>query len=138
MALQDEIKEAVNWHTESVSTDDSMRTAVEKMIASRSAALAVMQGNEVVGVLTDMDLMGCIDRSDDLDATKACTCMTACELITDEGTKSPCAQLDASQSVENAIGVMHIGGVHHLLVSGDDEKCIGLVSSIDLLKLAIS
>jgi CBS domain-containing protein len=138
MGLNDEIEKAVNWETQSVGMDDSMRVAIEKMIANKCSALAVKLGDEVVGVLTDFDLMDCLDRDDDLDKIKASSCMTACELITGKHTGSPCAQLDSSQSVKNAIAVLNVAGVHHLLVSGDDDKCVGLISSLDLLKLAIS
>lgn len=138
MGLNDEIEKAVNWETQSVGMDDSMRVAIEKMIADKCSALAVKVGDEVVGVLTDFDLMDCLDRDDDLDKIKASSCMTACELITGKEVKSPCAQLDSSHSVKNAIAVLNVAGVHHLLVSGDDDKCVGLISSIDLLKLAIS
>ncbi|MCK5193583.1 MAG: CBS domain-containing protein [Desulfobulbaceae bacterium] len=138
MGLNDEIENVVNWEAKCVDVNDSVRVAIRKMSDSKASALAVKVGDEVVGVLTDMDLMGCIDRSENLDETKASNCMTACELITLEGAESPCVQLDSSQSVGSALGVMNLAGVHHLLVSGEDDKSIGLVSVTDLLKLAIS
>jgi hypothetical protein len=35
MGLNDEIEKAVNWETQSVGMDDSMRVAIEKMIANK-------------------------------------------------------------------------------------------------------
>jgi predicted transcriptional regulator len=137
MGMNDEIKSAVNWGTVSVDLDDSVRVAIEKMSVSRSAALAVKMGDEVVGVLTDTDLLMCVSRGEDVDTTKASRCMTPCEIITTKRSKSPCVQIDASQTVENALGVLNLAGVHHLLVSGEDDR-VGLVSVVDLLKLAIA
>ena len=99
--------------------------------------MPVKMGEEVIGVLTDSDLMMCVDRSEDLDLTKASRCMTPCEMITGERSKSPCVQIDSTQTVKTALGVLNLAGVHHLLVTGEDDR-IGLVSIVDLLKLAIS
>lgn len=138
MGLNDEITTAVNWDAPSVDMNDSIRVAIQKMVGSKTSALVVKSGDEVVGVVTDMDLMGCVDRSEDLDKSKASGCMTACELIKGGPVKSPCAQLDSAQSVGDALRVINIAGVHHLMVSGEDDKCVGVVSVIDLLKAVLS
>ena len=78
-----------------------------------------------------------IDQGDDLENTQVTRCMTACELLKNEKVKSPCAQLDASQTVENALGVMNRAGVHHLMVSDVVNNRVGVVSILGLLKLAI-
>ena len=137
MGLNDEIQNVVNWEAQGVDVNDSIRVAIQKMADSKASALVVKLGDEVVGVLTDMDLMECVDKDENLDETKVSNCMTACDLITREGAESPCVQLDSSESVGNALGVMNLAGVHHLLVSGEDDKSLGLVSITDLLKLAI-
>ena len=134
MGLQDEIKTAVNWQAASVDAEDSLRTVIQKMVDSKVSALVVKSGETVSGVVTDMDLMRCVVEKMDLDEEKATNFMTACELITAEGSKkSPCAQLYESESVENALMIMDAAGVHHLLVSGDDQKA-GMVSIPDLLR----
>jgi len=137
MGLNDAINDAVNWDTVSVDMEDSVRVAIVKMSASKTSALAVKSGDEVVGVLTDTDLMICVDKREDLDNTKAARCMTPCEIITNKRSKSPCVQIDSTQTVKNALGVLNLSGVHHLLVSGEDDR-VGLVSIVDLLKLAIA
>lgn len=138
MGLNDEIKNAVNWDAPSVDMSEKLRTAIQKMVDSCASALAVTSGGEVVGVLTEMDVMMSIDRNNDLDGIQVRNCMTACELLKGEGVKSPCAQLDSTQSVENALGVMSRAGVHHLMVSDEENKCVGVVSILNLLKQAIS
>jgi predicted transcriptional regulator len=92
----------------------------------------------VAGLVTDMDLIDCISNKKDLDKTKVAEFLTPCELITDDRTKkSPCAQLDESQSVENAIKVLSASGTHNLLVSGPSDKEVGIATIRDLLKLLI-
>lgn len=138
MGMKDEIKNAVNWNAPAVDAAESMRTAIRKMAANHASALAVTSDGKVVGVLTDMDLMMAVDGNNDLDATRAAGCMTACELLQGQAVKSPCAQLDSSQTVENALGVMNKAGVHHLVISDPEKDRIGVVSIVDLLKQAIS
>ncbi len=137
MGMNSEIESAVNWDAEGVNMGDSIRVAIQKMSSSKTSALTVISGGKVVGVLTDMDLMMCIDEKKDFDKTNASACMTPCEIVGTERSKTPCVQLDASQSVADALGVMTLGGVHNMLVTGTDER-IGIVSIVDLLKLAIS
>ena len=135
MGLANEISSAVKWDSPSVEMRDNLRTAITKMANSGVSALVVKSGDVVVGVVTDMDLMGCIANGDDLDAVTASKFMTSCEIISDKKIKTPCVQLDETQSVENAIGVMALAGVHHLLVAG--EKGAGVISAQDLLRLVV-
>ena len=138
MALHDTIKTAVNWHAESVDAGDSLRTTIRKMVDSKVSALVVKSGGEVAGVVTDMDLMRCVVQKKNLDTEKASRFMTACELITAKGSeKTPCVQLDESESVENALMIMDTAGVHNLLVDGENHQA-GMVSIRDLLQFVIS
>jgi CBS domain-containing protein len=138
MALYDAIKTAVNWHAASVDAEDSLRTVIQKMVDSKVSALVVKSGDNVAGVVTDMDLMRCVVQKRDLDAEKAARFMTACELITAQGSKkTPCVQLDESESVENALMIMDTAGVHNLLVAGENQQA-GMVSIRDLLRFVVS
>lgn len=138
MGFSDEIIKAVNWDAPSVDMEDTLRTVTQMMVDTQSSALTVMMGDEVMGVITDMDILESLGKKDSLDKTKVANSMTTCKLISDKEIKSPCAQLDSSESVINALAVMNSAGVHHLLVSNGDKKKAGIVSILDLLKLAIS
>lgn len=138
MGFNDEIIKAVNWDTPSVDIETNLKTVTQMMVDNQNSALTVMKGDEVMGVVTDMDILESLGRNDDLNTTKVSEFMTTCELISDKEIKSPCAQLDAAESVTNALKVMNSAGIHHLLVSGDDKKKVGIVSILDLLKLLIS
>lgn len=133
MGAQDSIREVVRVDAAAVAAGDSLRTAISAMVANGVSALTVKSGNELIGILTDMDIMLCINSGKDLDSTKVMTSMTACELITSKGAKSPCVQLDEDESVEMALKIMAEAGVHNLLVTGDADRPVGMVSSRDLL-----
>jgi CBS domain-containing protein len=138
MGFNDEIINAVNWDAPSVDMEANLRTVIQMMVDNQSSALTVMMGEEVMGVVTDMDILESFGRNDDLDETKAAKFMTTCELISNKEVTTPCAQLDSAESVENALAVMNSAGIHHLLVSGDEKKKAGIVSILDLLKMVIS
>ena len=135
MGLGSEISSAVKWDSPSVDMQGTLRTAINKMVNSGVSALVVKSDDQVVGVVTDMDLMRCIAKGDDLDAVAVSSFMTSCEVISGKKIKSPCIQLDKTQSVKDAIGVMELAGVHHLFVAG--EKDAGVISAQDLLRLVV-
>ena len=137
MKLQSEIKNAVNWKAPTLSLESSLREAIQKMVTNNVSALAVKIDDALVGVVTEMDVIDSISDQKDPDKTRVSDFLTACELITNQGQKSPCAQLDGTESVENAIKVLSVAGTHNLVVSGRTDKEVGVASVRDLLKLLI-
>lgn len=135
MPLNQEIKNAVNWDAENVSMEDSLRTVIKKIVKSKTSALVVKMDEIVIGFVTDMDIIDSINSGADLDETKANSFMIACELITERATTNPGIQLHEEESVENAFRLMSGAGVHSIMISGESEKCVGVVSITDLLGL---
>jgi CBS domain-containing protein len=80
-------------------------------------ALPVMDGNEVVGVVTSSDL---IDDWDDSQHVN--TIMTSAPML-----------INVQATVQEAAELMVHQKVHHLLVT-DEREVIGILSSFDLLK----
>lgn len=138
MSLKDTIGNAILKDTPTVALEDTLETAIRKMVGGTCSALAVQSGGELIGIVTDMDIMESIRRNGLSGATRVSDFMVKCELLSEKGTKSPCVQLDEDESVENALKAMAGAGVHHLLVSGANNKAIGIVSSGALLKLVLS
>ncbi len=137
MGLDNTIADAINWKVPVVDSTDSILTVIEVMNQENVTALAVKDADEnVTGIITDLDVIGCITQRSDLSRVKTKDIMTSCELITDKSVQSPCAQLDADETVFNAFSVMESAGVHHLMVSSDTNK-IGMVSIANLLKIAL-
>jgi predicted transcriptional regulator len=136
MPLNQEIKNAVNWDTDTVYIEDSLRTVIKKLVKSKTSALVVKMDEIVIGFVTDMDIIDSIDSGADLDETKADSFMIACELITERRSKAqPCIQLHEEESVGNAFRLMSGAAAHNLMVSGENDTCVGTVSITDLLGL---
>ena len=138
MGFTDTISSAIQKETLVIESTDSLRTAIQKMTQANATGLIVKSGGDLIGIVTVMDLMNSVANDDDLDTTPVSSFMTACELITDKVVKTPCVQLDEGQNVKDALKIMNEAGVRNLLVSGDNNEAIGMVSALSLLKLAIS
>ena len=138
MSLNDTISKAIKKDTPSVALEDTLETAIRRMVDEDCTALAVQSNDELIGIVTDMDIMDSIKRNGLTGKVKVADFMVRCELITEKWTKSPCVQLDEDESVENALKLMAGAGVHHLLVSGANKKTIGIVSSQALLGLVLA
>lgn len=135
MGLSNEISSAVKWDSPSVDLQDTARAVISKMVNSGVSALVVKNGDEVFGIVTEMDLMGCIAKGKDLDGVTVSKFMTSCEIISEKERVTPCIQLEETQSTQNAIKLMDHAGIHHLLVTG--EKGTGIISAQDLLRLVV-
>lgn len=135
MASVKTIKTAIKRKYPAVSLDDTVKTAMEAMAKNNASALVVKNGDDLLGIVTITDIMHCL--ADDLDpqATSVSTFMTKCDLITAKETTNPCAQLDEDLDALSAVKVMLNAGVNHLIVSGKKGEPVGIVTSLELIKL---
>jgi CBS domain-containing protein len=135
MGYQDEIRGAVKWDLATIDIEGNLRALIRKLIEANVSSLAVKLDDAVVGVVTESDVLRALVAKKDPDATVIGAIMSPCELITGEHKSSPCIQLHQSEPVENALKLMEVAGINSLLVSGDDDKQVGMVSVRDLLRL---
>ena len=133
MGLESKIKDAVNWSVPVVDLGTTLREVIRQLVDNNVSALVVKSGDVVVGVVTDMDVLDSLAAGKDQDTLKVADFLTPCELISGQAVKSPCVQLDESESVKNAIKLLTVAGTHNLLVSGNLRA--GIASVRDLLKL---
>jgi predicted transcriptional regulator len=84
------------------------------------------------------DVVQSLANDYDLKKTKVSTFMTECRIDKKDSKKHLCIQLDEDQDVISAIKVMYEGGINHLLVTGENNKPLGIISSLDLVKLIAS
>ena len=95
MGMQDSVGMALGDDLPVVGLDDSLLQAIKKLAAGGATALVVMSSDEVIGIVTEMDLMHSINRGDDSTSIKMAQVMTPCELITNKAVKSPCGAAQA-------------------------------------------
>lgn len=135
MGLDTAISSAVKWDAPTIELADSLRSAIKKMVANNTSVLVVTSSDDIIGVVTNMDLIRCLARGDDFDQATVANFMSCCGIITTRKITTACIQLDETKSVQDAIGLMDLAGVHHLLVAG--AQGVGIISIQDLLRLAI-
>jgi CBS domain-containing protein len=136
MNFQREIKDAVITEVPLVQSKDNLKVAIREMSAGKTSAVIVVNNEELVGIISDMDIAHVISNGGDIDKVEVANAMTACQLISEKGAVTPCVQLDEDESVASALQIMNETGVHHLLVSGSEDTVTGLVTARDLLELA--
>lgn len=102
----------------SVLPDDRVERVRDIMLSFGIHAVLVMEGNDVLGIVTSTDLI------DDWPEE---------EQVTTVMTPTPASISDQS-SIREAAEIMLRLRTHHLLVS-DEREVVGIVSSLDLLEV---
>ncbi len=138
MGNSNTIRNAVRRKFPAVDVDDSLETAMNTMAQEDVTALVVKVGKELVGIVAMADIMYSLANNDAPKETKISSFMTKCEIVSDKEIRNPCIQLDEDEEVMSAIKIMYDAGVNHLLVSGREGDPVGMVSSMDIIKLLAS
>ncbi|MEJ2056324.1 MAG: CBS domain-containing protein [Desulfofustis sp.] len=129
------IKEAIVREYPDIDREDTLGSAIKTMASNNSSALVVRDGEHLLGIVTITDVMHCLANEQDLQQTRISSFMTGCDLVSAEGARNPCVQLDEDQDVLSALKVMYEAGVNHLVVSGNDGEAVGVVSSLEIVRL---
>ena len=129
------IRQAITRMFPAIGLDDTLATAIDMMANANVSVLAVKMGEEIIGLVTASDIMSSFAREVDSRQIKISDFMTRCEADVSKPTRNPCLQLDENEDAISAIKVMYDTGVNHLIVSGSNGKIVGIVSSLELIKL---
>jgi CBS domain-containing protein len=98
----------------------TLRDAAGRMWKQQTGSLVIMAGDEIMGIITERDIMKAVARGDDLDATPVSTVMTRSVVTVTPDT-----------SVAEAAEHMATRWIRHLPVVCD-ERLIGMISQRDL------
>lgn len=104
------------------SPSDSLRSAAETMWRQQTGSLLVMDGESLVGIITERDVMKAVARRKDVDETPVSDVMTR-----DVLTISP------DTSAHEAARHMASRWIRHLPVVDGGGKVVGVVSQRDLV-----
>jgi predicted transcriptional regulator len=132
------IKNAIKRKFPVININDTLKTALKMMSQANVSVLAVKIEKELIGIVSISDVMYSLANGDDLQETTISSFMTKCEFNTGKETRNPCIQLDEDEDALSAIRVMYEAGVNHLLVSGANGEAVGIVSSLEIVKLLAS
>lgn len=107
-----------------VSADDSVRQAVHYLCERKTGAVAVKDGDQVVGIFSERDLMHrVVNERLDLDAVQVRQVMTSDPI-----------SVRIDDEMRHAKAVMFKCGVRHLVVVGNGGVYKGLISMRDLIE----
>jgi len=118
-----QVSEVMNRANIGESSAATLRDAAGRMWKQQTGSLVVLDGGELIGIITERDIMKAVARGDDLDATPISAVMTRTVL-----TVTP------ADSVEDAAGHMATRWIRHLPVVSDGVL-VGMVSQRDLCAL---
>ncbi len=116
----DVVAEVMNRTNLTESPSATLRDAAGRMWKQQSGSLVIIEGAEILGIITERDIMKSVARSDDLDATPVSAVMTRAVL-----TVSP------DTPIAEAARHMATRWIRHLPVVSDGEL-VGMVSQRDL------
>jgi CBS domain-containing protein len=121
--VQVQVSEVMNRANITESATAALREAAGRMWKQQTGSLVVMDGADLLGIITERDIMKAVARGDDLDSTPVSAVMTRSVL-----TVSP------NTSVAEAAQHMATRWIRHLPVVSNGEL-VGMVSQRDLCGL---
>lgn len=104
--------------------EDKLADAARRMDDRGVGAVLVMEGERLVGILTERDLMKAVARGIGEDAR-----------VADRMTRNP-ETIESSDSTDHAAALMIHGGFRHLPVLHED-RVAGIISIRDLMRVAL-
>ena len=109
------------------SRDESIREAAHRMAEYDVGTLVVLGGSRAVGMVTDRDIViRCVAKKLDPDQTRVSDIMTA-----------PVQSVSEDTPIEDAISRMASVATRRLVVTGDGDGVVGILSLDDVLDVLI-
>ena len=118
-----QVSEVMNRANISESAAATLRDAAGRMWKQQTGSLVILDDGDLIGIITERDIMKAVARGDDLDATPVSAVMTRTVI-----TVTP------DDTVATAAGHMTTRWIRHLPVVADGAV-VGMVSQRDLCGL---
>jgi CBS domain-containing protein len=117
-----QLKDVMTTHVRGISTHQSVREAAEVMGRMRVGSLPVFRDGQPVGIVTDRDI-----------TVRAVACGCDCSQVPVEQIMSDnLCTLPERTSIENAAEEMEQRQIRRVLVTGQDNAIVGIVSLGDI------
>jgi CBS domain-containing protein len=115
------VGERMSRQLTTVARDATLRDAAERMVARRVGSVLVFEGERLVGILTERDVLTAVARG-------------GIEARVDELMTRHPETIEAGDTLEHAAAVMLHGGFRHLPVA-DGEQVVGILSMRDVMSV---
>lgn len=116
------VREMMTREYVGVSESDDVLGAVRLMREERAGSALVLRGSEPVGILTEWDVLGLV--ADEADPS---------ETSVSERMSEPVLSVTADRTVTDAAQLMSRESVRRLLVEGDDDDVLGVLTDRDVI-----
>ena len=117
-----------------VNSDESLREAVKLMDRENVGSIVVLEGDEIVGIITERDLLRLLARSSSSPLWKETQALE--KLSVKDVMRSPVITCRPEATVEEALRIMNKNRIRHLPVAADG-KLLGIISMRELSWAAI-
>ena len=120
------VKDLMTKDIISIPLSSTLLDASKLMKEKRISALPIMKGGQLKGIITTSDIMNIYLENDEqsLDPWTPIK-----EFMT-----SPVQTINENDSVKKASELMKSKKCHHLLVTGDNSKVVGIISALDITR----
>ncbi|MGB8853976.1 MAG: CBS domain-containing protein [Pirellulales bacterium] len=142
------VRDLMTFHAVTVMPDDAVKDALDLLVANNVAALPVVdEANRCVGVISASDLLGLAqERGEDLEAFNAAEGLTR-ELLIEHLERADFSDLAVKEAMTptpivvgpeatlpEAARIMVEYGIHHLAVTENKHRFLGLLSALDIVR----
>lgn len=143
-----QVRDLMTFHAVTVAPDDTVNDALDLLVANNVAALPVVDDtNRCVGVISATDLLGLAqERGEDLEAINAAEGLSR-ELLVEHLERADFSDLVVKEAMtptpivvgpeaplSEAARIMTEYGIHHLAVTENRHRFLGVLSSLDILR----
>jgi CBS domain-containing protein len=143
-----QVRDVMTFHAVTVMPDDTAKDVLDVLVANNVAALPVVDdANRCVGVISAIDLLGLAqERGEDLEALNAAEGLTR-ELLIEHLERADFSDIVVKEAMTptpivigpevplpEAARIMVEYGIHHLAVTENKHRFLGVLSSIDIVR----
>jgi CBS domain-containing protein len=143
-----QVRDVMTFHAVTVMPDDTAKDALDLLVANNVAALPVVDdANRCVGVISATDLLGLAqERGEDLEALNAAEGLTR-ELLIEHLERADFSDIVVKEAMTptpivigpevplpEAARIMVEYGIHHLAVTENKHRFLGVLSSLDIVR----
>ncbi len=121
MLVAIEVSEVMRTPVETIGPDETVRAAARRLAERAIGSLVVCEGDEPVGIVTDVDVTGLVAAGGDPEATPVAEIMT-----------SPLVTTTADATIEAAASTLRAKNIKRLPVVDATGELVGIVTNTDL------
>jgi CBS domain-containing protein len=101
-----------------------LQVAAHRMVDRRVGAILVLEGERLAGILTERDVLRAVGTGYD-----------PASPVSEWMTRNP-ETISPDDTIDDALGLMNLGGFRHLPVT-EDDRLVGIISVRDLLRAGV-